>query len=76
MPMITVQLTPDSPITEMDLADLVRVDGMLDNEVEHTTWVEYRLKSDPNNPWAVHRSVDMILKQPAVSAEGVAASFG
>ena len=62
MGMINVQLVVDGPITQMDEADLVKLEGGIDNDVERTTWVEYRLKTDPDNPRAVHRSVAMHLK--------------
>lgn len=68
---ITVQLKEDGPITEMDVDDLIKSTGRIDNDVERTSWVEYRLKSDPNGR-IVHRSVDMVLKKPAVFAEGAA----
>ncbi len=74
MPMITVQLEADGPFSEMDERDLVKTVGELDNEVERTTWVEYRLASDPNGR-IVHRSVDMYLKQPAVFASGDIGKF-
>ncbi len=61
MKTITVQLAPDSPITEMDERELaVRIGGH-DNDNETVTWVEYRLLSDPDGR-VVHRSVDMKLK--------------
>lgn len=71
---ITVQLEADGPITYMDDADLIKSTGGIDNDIERTNWVEYRLKSDPDGR-IVHRSVDMVLKQPAVFADGVAGSF-
>jgi len=68
MTIITVQLTPDAPITEMDESLLVRSEGMIDNDNERTTWVEYRLASDPGNPRAVHRSVHVTLLQAGVES--------
>jgi len=74
--MINVQLDEDGPITQMDEAELVKSEGVIDNDNELTTWVEYRLASDPNAARAVHRSVHVMLKkQPGVFASGVAASF-
>lgn len=61
--MITVQLEPDGPITEMDELLLIRRVGAHDDENERADWVEYRLRSDPNNPRAVHRSVHVTLKK-------------
>lgn len=56
---------------EMEESDLEKTTGELDNENEHTTWVEYRL---PGNPEIVHRSVNMRLKK-AVFAFGEAAQL-
>lgn len=74
--MINVQLEPDGPITQMDEALLVRSTGGIDNDVECTTWVEYRLKSDPDAQRAVHRSVDMRLKKAAVFADTAIGQIG
>ncbi|MEO8007147.1 MAG: hypothetical protein ABI728_01310 [Betaproteobacteria bacterium] len=76
MSMITVQLQEDGPITEMDEADLVKREGGIDNDDERTTWVEYRLKSDPDAPRAVHRSVNMHLKKPMVWGVGEIGNAG
>ena len=73
MNMINVQLSVDSEITQIDERELVKRTGEIDNDVEYTTWIEYRLASDPNGR-VVHRSVNMILKMPAVSADGAVAS--
>ncbi len=43
---------------DMDESLLRRVDGEIDNEREHTTWVEYYLEDE-----LVHRSVHVTLKQ-------------
>jgi hypothetical protein len=49
----------------MDEALLVRTDGVVDNEDEHTTWVEYRLGGE-----IVHRSAHVTLKKlPAMFGE-------
>lgn len=42
----------------MDENLLRKETGTIDNDVEHTTWVEYWLEDE-----LVHRSVDMQLKQ-------------
>jgi hypothetical protein len=73
--LINVQLEADGPITQMDELKLVKTTGGIDNEVERTTWVEYRLVSDPNGR-AVHRSVDMVLKKAAVFADGFISTLG
>ena len=68
--MINVQIEEDGPITQMDEAELVKSEGSFDNDNEFTTWVEYRLASDPNAARAVHRSVHVILKwTPGMAAE-------
>jgi hypothetical protein len=73
--MITVQLEPDGPITELDEDFLVRRDGVFENDDELTTWVEYRLASDRDNPRAVHRSVHVKLKKPMVESVGEIGQF-
>lgn len=75
MALINVQLVEGGPITQMDEADLVKRTITVDDENEHTVATEYRLKTDPRHPRAVHRSVDMRLKKPAVFGMGVAAEF-
>lgn len=72
--MINVQLELDGPITQLDESELVKTTGTIDNEVERTTWIEYRLASDPKAERAVHRSVDMYLKQ-GLFGSGVAATL-
>jgi len=62
--MITVQLTEGGPITEMDEASLEKLEGFVDNENEHTTWVEYRL---PGQERIVHRSAHVTLKRPVLA---------
>jgi hypothetical protein len=66
---------PDAPITEMNEALLVRSEGEVDNDNERTTWVEYRLVSDPNAERAVHRSVHVRLKQAGVESIGAIGTF-
>lgn len=65
MTMITTTKGP------MDEASLRRVDGVLDNENETTTWVEYY-----DGDELVHRSVHVTLKQAGVIAAALAASLG
>ena len=71
---ILVQLQEGGLLTYMYDYDLIKTTGTIDNEVERTVWVEYRLKSDPNGR-VVHRSVDMYLKTPMVWGFGEAAKF-
>lgn len=50
---------------EMDDALLEKKEGVVDNENEHTTWVEYWLDGE-----LVHRSVHVHLKKaPPIGAE-------
>jgi Arc/MetJ family transcription regulator len=56
----------------MDEAFLVRTTGEIDNEVERTVWIEYRI---PGQDRAVHRSVHVTLKRPAVFASGEIGRF-
>lgn len=63
--MITVQLEPDGPITEMDEALLTPNHSVIDNEREHTRITEYQLGGR-----IVHRSVHVTLKV-GVGVEGV-----
>ena len=69
--MITVQLTPEAPITEMDESLLLRSEGVVNDDNEYTTWVEYHV---PGNPRAVHRSVHVRLKK-GVFGESAVGSF-
>lgn len=75
MAMIEVQLEPDGLLTFMDESELIKTTGKIDNKVERTTWVEYRQKSDPDNPRPVHRSVNMHLKTPMVWGFGETQGF-
>jgi hypothetical protein len=72
--MVLVQLEEDGLLTYMDEAELIRTTGVIDNEVEKTTWIEYRLKSNPHGR-VVHRSVDMHLKTPMVWGFGETQRF-
>jgi hypothetical protein len=72
--MILVQLKEGGLLTYMDEAELIRTTGIIDNGVERTSWVEYRLKSDPDGR-VVHRSVDMHLRTPMVWGLGEAQRF-
>ena len=62
---IPVQLAPGEPIIKMDDSLLVKKEGVVDNENELTTWVEYWL-----GDIRVHRSVHVNLKKmPAMFGE-------
>ena len=75
MAMIEVQVEPDGLLTFMDESELVKTTGVIENDVESTIWVEYRLKSDPAADRPVHRSVNMRLKKPAVWGVGDIGKF-
>lgn len=62
--MITVQLLENGPITEMDETLLEKLEGVVDNENEHTTWIEFRL---PGQERIIHRSAHVILKKPVLA---------
>lgn len=53
-----------------EAAELRRVDGTVDNDVEFTTWVEYW-----DGDRLVHRSAHVHLKQAGVIGEALAASL-
>ena len=54
----------------MDESVLQRRDGIVDNENEHTTWVEYYHDAE-----LVHRSVHVTLKQAGVIADALAGAL-
>lgn len=74
MGMINVQLKENGLIIRVDESELVRKNLVYEDDIELTKAVEYRLKTDPDNPRAVHRSVHVHLKQGLFGA-GIAASF-
>jgi hypothetical protein len=45
---------------DVDASQLVKTEGVIDNEDEHTTWVEYRF---PGSDVIVHRSCHVTLKK-------------
>lgn len=56
---------------EMEESLLEKKEGLVDNDHEYTTWVEYWHEGE-----LVHRSVHVTLKQMPVFAGAEAASFG
>lgn len=56
---------------DMDESLLEKKEGVVDNENEYTTWVEYWHEGE-----LVHRSVHVTLKQMPVFAGAEAASIG
>lgn len=59
-------------IGDMDETLLDKQEGTVDNDNEHTTWVEYRLTPDSE---VIHRSVHIHLKT-SVFSETAVSSFG
>ena len=56
---------------EMDESLLEKKEGVVDNDHEYTTWVEYWHEGE-----LVHRSVHVTLKQAAVFSVPELATFG
>jgi hypothetical protein len=63
----------DGVRSTVPIATLERTLGQRDNDVEFSSWVEYR---DPGSDVIVHRSAFTRLKKPTVFASGVAADLG
>ena len=75
MTRVLIQEREDSLIlTYRDDSELIRSEQKFEDDREITRAVEYRLKTDPDNPRAVHRSVHVHLKQGLFGA-GFAAAF-
>jgi len=45
---------------DLEESTLIKTEGLIDNENEKTTWVEYRL---PGNDEIIHRSAHVALKK-------------
>ncbi len=45
---------------DLEESTLIKTTGEIDNENEHTTWVEYRL---PDSDEIIHRSAHVVLKK-------------
>lgn len=50
---------------DMDDANLIKSEGVIDNDIENTKWVEYRQEGSDE---IIHRSVHMTLKDPSIFA--------
>lgn len=61
----------ETTLGPMDEDTLVKTEGVLDNDNEHTTWVEYRLTPDGD---VIHRSAHIHLKH-GLLLESVAGGF-
>ena len=61
--------------TEDDVEDtlLIKTEGVLDNDHEYTTWVEYRFPGDDR---IVHRSAHVTLKEWPEGLGAMSALFG
>ena len=60
-------------IEQVDERELVKTDGVVDNDHERTTWVEYRF---PDSDVIVHRSVHVTLKEWPAGLGGVVGEVG
>jgi hypothetical protein len=58
---------------DVDESRLVKTEGLVDNENERTTWVEYRF---PGSDVIVHRSCHVTLKKMPEGLTAIAASLG
>lgn len=54
---------------DVDDSLLIKAEGVIDNEDEHTTWVEYRFAG---SDVVVHRSCHVTLKKWPIGIEAVA----
>lgn len=72
MTMIDVLLPGATEVTQMDEADLLKLEGGFENGDEIARWVQYHLKTTGE---LVHRSAHVHLKK-AIFSEGAAATFG
>lgn len=75
MALIPVQLAEGGEIEEVDESLLRKRTITIDDEDEHTMVTEYRLVSDPRAERAVHRSVHVHLKKPAVFVDTAVGGF-
>lgn len=55
----TIFVTPENPTGLMDETLFTKTEGVVDNDDEYTTWVEYR----DNTGQIVHRSAHVTLKK-------------
>lgn len=64
----TIFVTPENPTGLMDETLFTKTEGVVDNDDEYTTWVEYR----DNTGQIVHRSAHITLKKWPEGMEAVA----
>ena len=63
---VNVLLPGATEITQMDDADLLKLEGGFENDDECVKWVQYHLKTTGD---LVHRSADVIVKRmPGIGA--------
>lgn len=58
---------------DVDESLLVKTEGLIDNDHERTTWVEYRF---PGSDQIVHRSVHVTIKQWPDGLGAIAGAIG
>lgn len=63
--LVNVLLPGADAITQMDEADLLKLEGGFENDNERTTWIQYHL---PATGELVHRSAHVTLKQAAAGS--------
>lgn len=68
-----IHILSDGVESDVDEARLVKTEGVLDNDNECTTWVEYRW---PGADAVIHRSVHVVLKQWPDGLSGAVQSLG
>lgn len=57
---------------QVEESELVKLEGVVDDDNEHTTWVEYRF---PNDDHIVHRSAHVTLKKWPAGMGGDVGTF-
>ena len=56
---------------DMDESLLDRHEGRFENDIEMTTWTEYRLKGESAESAPIHRSVHVTLKEPIIADSAI-----
>lgn len=68
--LINILRKGETEVSQIEEDQLIKLEGVVDNENEYTTWVEYRF---PNDDHIVHRSAHVTLKK---WPEGMGAVLG
>lgn len=71
MPLI--HILRDGVESDVEEATLVKAEGVVENDHEHTTWIEYRM---PGSDVIVHRSAHVTVKQWPGALGAAVQSFG